>query len=250
MATDGASGRWIAGARSGALAFVFGCSLQIQPGLAAGRPTGPVPVVDFSIPAQPLAAALDAYSAESGVQVLYASALAQDRRSPGVAGRINPTDALQQLLAGTGLVARYTDGRAAAFVLVPAQGPTDAGLPPSYAGPIMALDTIHVEGPPVLKGGGGGHELYARYVQSGILVALRRDRLLRGQSYAVSLHVWVGASGRLDRAEVFNGAGDAALDRHIVEAVQGLSIDQPPPRDLPQPVHVVVAVKTAATNDR
>lgn len=204
-------------------------------------------VGDFDIPPQALASALDAYGAQTGVQLLYNSALAAGRSSPGVKGRMGQTQALQTLLAGSGLVARYTDGRAKAFVLAEANAPATTGLPPVFNGPVMALDTIHVEGPPVIKAS-GNHDLYARFVQSGIQSALHRDTVLRRQVYAVSLHVWVGATGRLDRAEVFGGAGDQALDRRVLEAIRGLAIAQPPPADLPQPIHVLVAAQAAATN--
>jgi len=67
----------------------------------------------FAIPAQPLDGALVAFGAASGMQVLYDSALTANLRSPGVSGLLPPREALARLLAGTGLVPRFTGARAA-----------------------------------------------------------------------------------------------------------------------------------------
>ena len=57
----------------------------------------------FDISPQRLAAALLAYSEQSGVQVTSPAELLDGRRSPGVKGSLNAQEALKQLLVGTGL---------------------------------------------------------------------------------------------------------------------------------------------------
>src|SRR6185312_4201322 len=76
----------------GSASFLFAAS-----GAAAGS---------FNIPGGTLSAALDAYSAQSGVQVAISSEALRGVRSKGVSGDMSPEQALTQLLSGTGFVAR------------------------------------------------------------------------------------------------------------------------------------------------
>ena len=62
----------------------------------------------FSIPSQPLASALDRFSEQTGVSFAYTTRQLEGIRSPGVAGTLQPGQALAQLLAGTGLTFRST----------------------------------------------------------------------------------------------------------------------------------------------
>ena len=63
--------------------------------------------MEFDLPAQPLALALERYSVASGWQIIYDSNLATGLRSAGVRGNLPPSAALRMLLAGTGLVPQY-----------------------------------------------------------------------------------------------------------------------------------------------
>ena len=62
----------------------------------------------FAIPPQPLGDALDAFVRITGWQVGYSAELARDRRSANVEGNLTPSEALTQLLAGSGLDYRLT----------------------------------------------------------------------------------------------------------------------------------------------
>lgn len=66
----------------------------------------------YAIPAGPLSQALQAYSAETGVQLVYSSALVEGLQSPGVSGRMSRAQALAALLAGTGLVGNLSGNTA------------------------------------------------------------------------------------------------------------------------------------------
>ena len=57
----------------------------------------------FDIAAQPLAAALGAFGAQSGIQVGFESALAKGRHAPALKGRMTESEALHRLLDGSGL---------------------------------------------------------------------------------------------------------------------------------------------------
>jgi iron complex outermembrane receptor protein len=74
----------------------------------------------FDIPAQPLATALTAYAEATGIRLAYAAALMTNQWSPGVRGTLEPRDALQRLLGGTGLTPREAEGGALTLVTFPA----------------------------------------------------------------------------------------------------------------------------------
>jgi len=58
---------------------------------------------DLRIAAQPLDEALQEFSRQSGMQVIYFSGLTEGIQSPGVSGKYTLAAALEQLLAGSGL---------------------------------------------------------------------------------------------------------------------------------------------------
>ena len=60
--------------------------------------------VSFNIPAQSLASALQALGTQSNMQVLYSADDVQGLRSQPVSGRLSPSQALSQMLVGTGVM--------------------------------------------------------------------------------------------------------------------------------------------------
>ncbi|WP_236025031.1 TonB-dependent receptor [Arenibaculum pallidiluteum] len=122
-------------ALGGALAMPVGALAQ-QPGQAgdAGR-------MEFTIPAQPLPSALDAFARQTGWQVGYASALATGRTSSAVNGTMTPARALETLLAGTGLGLRMAGPSTASIV---ATGDPAPAARPSAATGAMMLDPVTV----------------------------------------------------------------------------------------------------------
>lgn len=81
----------------------------------------------FNLPAAPLSEALNAFSVQTGAQVLFAPELTAGRRSPAVAGVMPRDAALEQLLAGTDLTYRFT--RQNVFLIV-RKPPLPAAPPP------------------------------------------------------------------------------------------------------------------------
>lgn len=65
--------------------------------------------VQFNIPAQSLSSALIRFSADTKLQVLYDSAVAEHLQAPALNGTYTPEEALGKLLKGTGLNYRYSD---------------------------------------------------------------------------------------------------------------------------------------------
>jgi iron complex outermembrane recepter protein len=58
----------------------------------------------FNIPAQPLSTALQTFAQQSGTPLLYADTNAAGKRSPGISGDYSTSEAVAQLVAGSGLV--------------------------------------------------------------------------------------------------------------------------------------------------
>jgi iron complex outermembrane recepter protein len=63
---------------------------------------------NFNIPSQPLANAIDSLSKQGGLHVFYADEVVQGRESAAVKGAFTPKQALNQLLAGSGVQAVST----------------------------------------------------------------------------------------------------------------------------------------------
>lgn len=126
-------------------AMLFACSALVAVGVAAplhaqgtGSELGALTSLD--IPSQPLAAALVAFSRQTGIQVFITSADAQDKVSAPVSGRVAPAAALARMLEGTGL-SHQVDGTTAT-VSAPAQGASNTAVPDDA----VMLGTIYVGG--------------------------------------------------------------------------------------------------------
>ena len=91
----------------------------------------PDPVHAFDWPRQPLHDALQRYSELTGDSVLYDAGHVADKTAPALSGRYSSRDALQKLLAGSGLQAIYTTPRA--LMLRPLPAPRPRRTPPACA---------------------------------------------------------------------------------------------------------------------
>jgi TonB family protein len=87
-------------------------------------------------------------------------------------------------------------------------------------------------------GGGGGSRwgYYASMVQTQIEAALRANAKTRGAVGQVTVRIWSDASGRVTRVQVGASTGDAGLDAAVREVIAALTLQQPPPRDMPMPI--------------
>lgn len=96
---------------------------------------------NFSIPPQPLAGAISAFSRVTGIDVVGDGGIGRAVRSPGVSGNLSAHQALTRLLSGTGLSYRFTNASTVAIQRPNADG--SIGAAPAGA---IALDTIDVQG--------------------------------------------------------------------------------------------------------
>lgn len=92
------------------------------------------------------------------------------------------------------------------------------------------------------KGGGGAFSdsFYRRYLGSALEGALRRDQELKRQRFTVTALIWVDGSGRVSRAELANGSGDAVLDKQIVESLRNIASLRPPQEGVRFPQRTVI----------
>jgi iron complex outermembrane receptor protein len=116
------------------------CSGVAIPATVLAQPAAPANAqsraVQFSIPAQPLPAAVDAFIRATGWQVGYSSRIADGIMSRAVSGTMTPAQALQTLLAGTGINVRLMGQTTATLIA----RNTSAGSPPDGAIPLDAID--------------------------------------------------------------------------------------------------------------
>jgi TonB family protein len=98
---------------------------------------------------------------------------------------------------------------------------------------MLVLAPLRVEAPPFT-------DLlpYATTIRSAIRAALRRDGTIRSGDYRAVLNVWVSPSGRVERSQFLTSTGDTRLDGAIINTMQNVTLDEAPPANLPQPVHV------------
>jgi iron complex outermembrane receptor protein len=94
-------------------------------------------------PAQPLGAALRQLARDTAVPILFADDAVAGRQAPALQGRFTPRQALEQLLAGSGLAVEQRGG---AFAVVPAPA-ARAATPARAASETAASATVHVQAP-------------------------------------------------------------------------------------------------------
>ncbi len=95
----------------------------------------------FDIPGGDLKSALDSYSTQSGVELVYPEDAIRSARTRGVQGNLSSEDALSRLLSGTGFVARHENG---AIAILPAQPVVPPIKISAASAPTAALETVTV----------------------------------------------------------------------------------------------------------
>jgi hypothetical protein len=171
--------------------------------------------LQFDIPSQPLAAALQTYGRITGLEVFYDGSLSIGRRSTAVKGAFAPMLGLKALLRGTGYVARATEI---------ANTVTIVSAPPAF--PLRATFSRY--------------ETYFAALQTRLGEALcGSDKSVPGGE-EIMLRFWVEPSGVISNAELLGFGGSDDWRREIAAKVQGLQIGKAPPAGLPQPLTMVI----------
>ncbi|MFO1448773.1 MAG: TonB-dependent receptor [Opitutaceae bacterium] len=113
--------------------------------LAASLSAADAPRRTFDVPADSADKSIKRFSEQSGLEVFYASSVAEGVRTRGVKGEMTPREALDQMLAGTGLVV-VQDEKTGAISLRKAGGPNGSRATPAPASARPSAGTTHGTG--------------------------------------------------------------------------------------------------------
>jgi protein TonB len=98
-------------------------------------------------------------------------------------------------------------------------------------------------------GGGGGSRWgwYASIVQSQIEAALRANQKTRNMVAQLQAKLWSDAAGRITRVQLVSSSGNPELDAAVRdEVLSGLTLREPPPKDMPMPIVTRVTARKAS----
>jgi hypothetical protein len=204
------------------------------------KPSG-APIV-FHIPAQPLAAALQTYGEKAGVQVLYESSSAVGRTSAAVEGNFRPEEALVLLLTGTDLKIQYTRPDAVTLALRSALPDGLSVSDPPAAD--LSLGTLLVRPTGEEDDVGRLHD-YSYGLQADIQKVLQKSAGTREGNYRAVIDLWIDPLRTVQRIELVHSTGSESRDTAVAKALRGLTVSRPTPANAPQPVRIVIVVRSA-----
>jgi len=194
----------------------------------------------YTIPAQPLNAAITIFATVSDVDVLYDKKLGESRRSSSVEGHFSPQRAILLLLQGTGLVCRFTGPNAA--VIFPADKPDAEVAILPHDGPSIDLTTLRITASPVIgRPLNTSFEAYGQAAQSEIYQKLRSDPQFRASPFRIEIKVHIDSAGNILETRFIHGSGNDTLDAKIVSVLDHVQLTQPPP-NMPMPLHFLVGL--------
>jgi hypothetical protein len=194
-----------------------------NPTSAVGNKAATTELISFDIPAQPLASALNAYGAITGLELFYDGDLAVGRRSAAVFGMFAPQDALRRLLEGTDFVAQMTDIGAIT---------------------ISAPDSSFTQELTAIKNRSMGYWPYLALIQASLRNALCRHPVTQSDAQDRLIRFWISASGSVARSELLTPDGTRDRDAAYIQVIEGLNIGQPPP-GMPQPITMMIMARSS-----
>jgi TonB C terminal len=197
-------------------------------------------LIAFDIPRQSLAGALQAYGQATGIQVLYESNSAVGRASAAVEGKFTADAALHLLLKETELKVRYIRPDAITLALPSAEGVNYALPATPLASSSLSLGTLRVRG---TRDDTAGLQDFSQRLQMDIQNALRKNPRTRDGSYRAVLDLWIDPARMIERTELLRSTGDRDRDVAVAAALRGVTVSRPP-ANTPQPVRVVIVVKS------
>jgi hypothetical protein len=200
--------------------------------VASAQDTGKLPrapgvPIHFELPALPLAEAIRAYGRITQLLVMADTPVLNGHTSTPLSGDYSPLQALQILLAGTGLDAQFVD--AESIVIVPMSPAQRNLIPPSS----VSVAPSDIDGL-------SENAAYATLIQVRLTEALCRSSQTQPGNYRLVVQLRIDASGAVMASKVLDSTGDSARDAAIAQAVRELVIDESPPPTLPQPVTILL----------
>jgi len=191
--------------RAALLAALLATASPMMLGLAI-TPALSQATAGYSIAAGPLADALTSFGQQSGLQIAFPANLVAGRTSSGASGNLTPAQALDRLLAGTGLGYGFS-GAGSVTILDPAEAA------PAADGSIV-LEEVNVNAWVESAGGFTDESIYETAAAVSHISAEQIDRF-RGSSPA---DIFRGTPGVMS-GEARNGAG--SIDPNI-RGMQGM----------------------------
>mgnify|MGYP006174798689 CR=1 FL=1 len=185
--------------------------LALSPCWQPAQAQGPEQI-PFRIDAGTLGPALHAYGRATGIAVMLDDRYS-DRPVQAVAGSYTASAAMQRLLSGTGLLARFIGGDA---VIVYA--------PQSTSEPSAARPSAQAS-----------YGDYVARLQTEVTQVLCRQPQTRPGRYRLALQMRLDGVGQVAGLRLLDSTGEASRDQAVASALQALSFAPPPPA-MPQPV--------------
>ena len=129
--------------------------------------------------------------------------------------------------------------------------PQDAGPPP---GEQLGLDAdggagsdgfglaARKGGRDITTLGGGGDRLawFSKRISRQLEDELKRAKALQGKEYQIVAQLWFDVGGSVTRVRMDKGTGNNELDEALRKEIQSLTLRDPLPEDMPQPVRLRV----------
>jgi TonB family protein len=189
--------------------------------------------IDFDIPAQSLAGALNAYGSVTHVQLFVDAALTSGRRSAALHGVFAPEAGLLALIAGTGLTAFPIGDEG--FTLVPLHDGQGEG----------GDEQAQPSQPPKAR----RFAEYSAELQRDLTTTLCQHEETRPGSYRTLVRFWIDSSGSVTQAELLTSTGDRERDARLLSVLRNLTVSGSPPPDLPQPITLLLAPGAKPADD-
>ena len=74
--------------------------------------------------------------------------------------------------------------------------------------------------------------------RKSIQEALSRNSVTGHADFTRRVLLWADASGRVTRVKVDDSKDDPAINVAIDETLTGMQLEEPPPKDMPMPIHL------------
>lgn len=200
---------------------------------ADGNDAGAQAVLRFDLPLQPLDAALVAFGELTGYSVLVSSHLAAGKLAAPVRGDFTPAEALQRLLAGTQLGARFSGSNAFTLLALSDEAPVAAAAP---------VPTGSVTAAPALQA-------YAAVLQRSLTRALCRLHPDAFGRYRLAFQLWLDERGKVRQVRLLEPSGVAQRDSDVLARLRSLLMDGAPPAGLPQPLTILLTPRPDPDTD-
>lgn len=215
-------------------ALTIHCAFAQDSGSADSAAGSAADVIHFNLPAQPLPAALQSFVSVTELSVLVQNSLIEQRTSSPVQGDYSSREALQRMLAGTGLTVRFPSENAVA--IVPLRGADPRATSSVTPAPSEMIAVTDIAG---VFAAGADYRSYVSLVQQELREALCVSPQTRPGNYRLLVQFHITASGTLTAERVLDSTGDSARDAAIARTLRNVVFDLPPPAEMPQPVTIL-----------